>query len=108
MNILKPEKHESVVVFGLGGVGLTALMAAKYLNVQQIIGVDIQPSKLELAKELGATHLINSLEVDPVQEIKKITGGGAAFAIECTGVIKCLEAAIECQYPTSYLLQPRN
>lgn len=98
MNIFKPKPDDSLVVFGLGGVGLTALMAAKYLGLKQIIAVDIEPSRLKLAKELGATHVVNSGEADAVAEIKKITEGGAAFAVECTGIIKCLEQSIECRY----------
>lgn len=77
---------------------MTALMAAKYLGLKQIIGVDIQQSRLDLARELGATHTINSTDTDTVTEIKKITGGGAAFVVECTGIVKCLEASIECKW----------
>jgi Zn-dependent alcohol dehydrogenase len=73
-------------------------MAAKYLGLHQIIAVDVQPARLRLAQELGATHLLNSKELDVVKEIKNITKGGAAFAVECTGIIKCLEDSIECMY----------
>ncbi|KAM0335184.1 hypothetical protein ACHAQA_000225 [Verticillium albo-atrum] len=95
LNVLKPKPQDSLIIFGLGGVGLAALMAAKYLEVDQIIAVDITDSRLELARELGATHTINSkTEGDVVSSIKKLTGGGATFAVECTGIPKVLEDVI--------------
>ena len=96
MNILKPRTAEPVVVFGLGGVGLTALMAAHYMGVETIIGVDVVDEKLELAKELGATHIINAKkESDMVSAVKKITGEGAHFAVECIGNLSVLESCFE-------------
>lgn len=93
MNVLKPSSESSLVVFGLGTVGLTALMGAKYLKARQIIAVDIQASKFPLAKELGATDVINGRETsDVVAKIKEITGGiGADFAVDATGVPKVIE-----------------
>lgn len=98
MNVLKPEADSSIVVFGLGTVGLTALMAAKHLKVRQIIGVDIQASKFPVAKELGATDIVNGREIkDVVAEIKKLTNGkGANYAVDCTGVPKVIEDALNC------------
>lgn len=98
MNVLKPTEESSVVVFGLGTVGLTALMASKYLRAKQIIAVDIQASKLPIARDLGATDLINARETtDVVAEIKKLTGGkGADFAVDCSGVPKVIEDAVNC------------
>ena len=98
MNNLKPEPESSIAIFGLGAVGLAALMAAKYMGVKQIIAVDIQPSKLSLAKELGATDIINGREVTDVPEkIKELTGGdGAKFAVECTGVPAVVEQTLNC------------
>ncbi len=84
MNVLKPSSESSIVIFGLGTVGLTALMGAKYLKAKQIIAVDIQASKFPLAMELGATDVINGRETsDVVAKIKEITGGiGADFAVQ--------------------------
>ena len=98
MNILKPEPDSSIVVFGLGTVGLTAVMAAKYMKVRQIIAVDIQPSKFDVAKEVGATDIVNSREVDDiVAHIKKLAGGtGPDFAVDCTGVPKVIEDMLNC------------
>lgn len=86
LNELQPKEGESIVVFGCGAVGLSAVMAAKIAKCGTIIAVDINKDRLNLAKELGATHVINSLEVDNlVKEIKSITGEGAHYAIETTG-----------------------
>lgn len=102
LNVLKPKKEDTVVIYGMGGVGLSALMAAKYLGVEQIVGVDLLPAKLELAKELGATDLINAKEVsDVVKKVKEVCSktAGATFAIDCTGVLKVIEQCIECLAP---------
>lgn len=96
LNILKPRPAQSVVIFGLGTVGLTALMACKYIGVRNIIAIDIQPSKFGLAKELGATHIVNSKEVsDMPAHIKKLTEGGADFCIDCTGVPAVIETMLD-------------
>jgi Zn-dependent alcohol dehydrogenase len=100
INILKPERHESLVIFGMGAVGLTAVMGAKSLRVDQIIAVDLVESRLEIAKRVGATHTVNPTDVaDMSRLIKKLTGGGATFCIDCTGVPKVIEAAIESVAP---------
>lgn len=98
MNVLKPTPEDSVVVFGLGTVGLTAVMGAKYLGVKKIIAVDIQPSKFPVAKEVGATHTVNSKEVsDMAAHINELTNGaGANFAVDCTGVPAVIEKMIDC------------
>ncbi|KAF5239229.1 hypothetical protein FANTH_10031 [Fusarium anthophilum] len=95
MNVLRPTPKDSLVVFGLGSVGLAALMAARHLGVEELIAVDIMPARLDLARELGASHTLNSREeTDVVETIKKITGGGAAFAVDCTGIPKVIEDTI--------------
>lgn len=95
LNILQPQPTQSIVIFGMGTVGLTAMMGAKYLKMRQIICVDIQDSKLKISKELGATDVINSKEIpDIVDHIKKLTGGGADFCVDCTGVPAVIEQMI--------------
>lgn len=86
LNVLKPTPGSSVAIFGTGAVGMAGMMAAKAAGATMIIMVDIVPSRLELAKELGATHVVNSKETDPAAAIKEITGGGAQFALDTTGV----------------------
>ena len=102
LNVLKPEKDDSVVIFGSGGVGLSAIMAAKSLGVEQIVAVDLLEKKLELAKSVGATLTINPAKVpDVVKEIKELCkkNSGATYAIDCTGVLKVIEQCIECLAP---------
>ncbi len=85
---------ESVVVFGLGGVGLSALLAAKAAGAAPLIAVDVVPAKLELARRLGATHAVRG-GPDAVEEIKELTGGGPLKAIDSTGVVRVLQQAYE-------------
>ena len=93
---IKPKKGSSIAVFGCGGVGMSAIMAAVIAGCNTIIGVDVVPSRLELAKELGATHVINSLETDPVEEIKRITGGGAHNSVEASGIASVTLQSLKC------------
>ncbi|WP_339217911.1 NAD(P)-dependent alcohol dehydrogenase [Ornithinibacillus sp. FSL M8-0202] len=86
INKLQPEFGSSIAVFGCGAVGLSAVMAAKIRGCSKIIAVDVHENRLELAKELGATHVINGSKVDTVEEIRKITDGGTHYAVETTGV----------------------
>jgi Zn-dependent alcohol dehydrogenase len=102
LNVLRPGHDDSLVVFGLGSVGLTALMAAKHMGVGQIIAVDIVREKLQMATELGATDAINSEEQSNIVEsIKKVSksGAGATFAIDCTGVLRVIEDMVACLAP---------
>ena len=95
LNVLKPRINQSVVICGIGGVGLTAVMAAKYLGVRQIIAIDLANERLKLAKELGATHIINSRQnMDVLERIRSLTDGGADFAVDCTGVVSVIEMLI--------------
>ena len=84
---------QSVAVFGLGGVGLSALMGAKACAAGRLIAVDLLESKLELARELGATDTVNAGECDPVEAIRDLTNGGVEIAIESVGNVKVLEQA---------------
>lgn len=86
LNRLRPKFGSAIAVFGAGGVGLSAIMGAKIAGCKHIIAVDIHENRLELAKELGATHALNGSKVDVVAEIKEITNGGTHYAVETTGV----------------------
>lgn len=99
LNTLKPKFGTSVVVFGAGAVGLSAVMAAKISGCKNIIVSDIHESRLELAKELGATHTLNATQVDVVQSIKEITNGGAHYTIETTGVSPVVKQAMHALRP---------
>lgn len=85
LNVLEPAAGSSIVIFGAGAVGNAALLAAVVAECAAIIMVDVVPHRLELAGSLGATHVINGLEEDPVARIKEITGLGAQYAIDTTG-----------------------
>lgn len=95
LNALKVEAGSSFAAFGAGAVGLAAVMAAKVAGATTIIAVDVTPSRLELARELGATHVINSREEDPVQRIQAITQGGVNYSLECSGRPEVLRQAID-------------
>jgi aryl-alcohol dehydrogenase len=95
LNALKIEAGSSFAAFGAGAVGLAAVMAAKVAGATTIIAVDVTPSRLELALDLGATHVINSLEEDPVQRIQAITQGGVNYSLECSGRSEVLRQAID-------------
>lgn len=86
LNHLNPQAGTAVAIFGAGAVGLSAVMAAKIAGCATIIAVDVQPARLALAKELGATHVINGREVDAVVRIKEITSAGADYVVEATGL----------------------
>lgn len=85
VNTARVEAGSSVAVFGLGGVGLSAVMGARAAGAYPIIAVDLVPGKLELAREVGATHTINAGEIDPVEAIKELGKGGADYAFESVG-----------------------
>lgn len=88
-----------VAVIGCGGVGLSVIQGAKLQHARQIIAIDINPTKLQWAKDFGATHTVNASQVDSVAEVRKITedgwDGGVEFAFEATGIPKCTEQAIQ-------------
>jgi aryl-alcohol dehydrogenase len=96
LNWIKPERGTSMAVFGCGGVGMSAIMSAAIAGCNPIIGIDIMPARLELARELGATHIINSAETDPVAEIKRITSGGAHNSVEASGMANVTLQALGC------------
>lgn len=95
LNKLKPEFGSSIAIYGCGAVGLSAVMAAKIAGCAQIIAVDIHQNRLELALELGATHALNSREMDLVEEIRRITGGGSHYGVETTGVSTVVRQATQ-------------
>ncbi|NYH26715.1 NAD(P)-dependent alcohol dehydrogenase [Paraburkholderia bryophila] len=95
INSLKVRPGSSFASLGAGAVGLSAVMAARVAGAATIIAVDVVPSRLTLAKELGATHTVNSREVDMIEAIREITGGGVDFALESTGRAEVLSQGIE-------------
>ena len=87
---------QTVAVFGCGGVGLSIIQGARIGGARQIIGVDIFPSKLDMARRVGATHTVNSAEDDAVKAVRALTGGaGVDHAFEAVGVAALVRQAIE-------------
>lgn len=91
LNEARPKLGDSILVVGVGAVGLAAIMAARNSGVTKIIAADVHDNRLEMALEFGATHTINSRTGDLVEEVKKITGSTVDYAFDCTGVIKVIE-----------------
>lgn len=116
LNSLQVRSGSSFASYGAGAVGLSAVMAAKVAGATTIIAIDVVPSRLQLAMELGATHVVNSRETDVIEAVRAITGGGADFALESTapgsavgrhrsarrawhdGRGRCAEAGHHCQF----------
>lgn len=95
-NNAKLKVGESIAVFGAGGIGLNIIQGAAMVSAYPIIAVDIYDNKLELATHFGATHLINSMKIDPRKEILNIVGAmGLDVAVDNTGNVKVIELAYE-------------
>ena len=85
MNTARVEPGTGVAVFGLGGVGLSAVLGARASGAWPIVAVDLLEAKLALAERMGATHTVNAKDGDPVQAIKDLTSGGVQYAFESVG-----------------------
>ncbi len=98
MNTAKVEPGSTVAIFGLGGIGLSAIIGATMAKASRIIGIDINESKFEIAKQLGATDVINPKNFDrPIQEVLvEMTDGGVDYSFECIGNVNVMRAALEC------------
>ncbi len=92
----KVEPGSTVAVFGAGGVGLAAIQGARIAGARRIIAVDVFESKLAMAKRLGATDTVDASGSDPVDAIKKMTGGGVDYSFEAIGLKKAAEQAFYC------------
>ncbi len=87
----------NVAVFGLGGIGLNVIQGARMAGADRIIGVDLNPSKVEMATAFGMTDFINPKEVENVvQAIVDLSGGGVDYSFECIGNVKTMRQALEC------------
>jgi S-(hydroxymethyl)glutathione dehydrogenase/alcohol dehydrogenase len=100
LNTAKVEPGSTVAVFGLGGIGLSAIQGAVMAKASRILAIDINPGKWEIAKALGATDFINPKEIDgSVSEyIQEITSGGVDYSFECIGNVHVMRDALECTH----------
>ncbi|MBT0585869.1 S-(hydroxymethyl)glutathione dehydrogenase/class III alcohol dehydrogenase [Alteromonas sp. SM 2104] len=98
MNTAKVDEGDTVAIFGLGGIGLSAVIGAVMAKASRIIAIDINTSKFELAKKLGATDTVNPKDFDkPIQEvIVEMTDGGVDYSFECIGNVDVMRSALEC------------
>lgn len=98
MNTAKVEAGASVAIFGMGGIGLSAVIGATMAKAARIIVIDINQSKFELARKLGATDCINPKDHDkPIQDvIVELTDGGVDYSFECIGNVNVMRSALEC------------
>jgi aryl-alcohol dehydrogenase len=85
MNSLQAKSGDSIAVFGVGPVGMSAVLAAVVCECAPIVAVDLHEGRLKAAKEFGATHTVNASKGDPIKAIQDITGGGPNFTLECVG-----------------------
>ncbi len=98
INAAKVEPGANVVAFGLGGIGLNVIQAARMVGANQIIGVDTNPAKRSLAEQFGMTHFVNPKEIDGdlVAHLIQLTDGGADYSFECIGNVNVMRQALEC------------
>lgn len=98
VNTAKVEEGATVAVFGLGGIGLSAIIGSVMAKASRIIAIDINESKFELARQLGATDCINPQKFDkPIQDvIVELTDGGVDYSFECIGNVNVMRSALEC------------
>lgn len=98
MNTAKVEAGATVAIFGLGGIGLSAVIGATMAKASRIIAIDINESKFDLARKLGATDCINPKDFkQPIQEvIVGMTDGGVDYSFECIGNVNIMRSALEC------------
>src|SRR5690242_15345785 len=95
----KVEAGATVVVFGLGGIGLNVIQGAKMVGADKIIGVDLNSAREAMARQFGMTHFINPSQVENVVDaIVQLTDGGADYSFECVGNTKLMRQALECTH----------
>src|SRR5690554_2121163 len=98
INTAKVQPGSTVAVFSLGAIGLAVIQGAKMVNAARIIAIDINPDKFELARQFGATDLVNPKDhADPIQQvIVDMTDGGVDYSFECIGNVNVMRSALEC------------
>jgi aryl-alcohol dehydrogenase len=95
MNAFRAAPGSSIAIFGIGPVGMSAVLAANVCGCTTVIAVDVNPERLKIATRLGATHAINAQETEPVAAVRELTGGGPAYSLECVGNPKVFRQAVD-------------
>jgi S-(hydroxymethyl)glutathione dehydrogenase/alcohol dehydrogenase len=100
MNTARVEPGSHCVVFGLGGIGLNVIQGLRLVGAEQIVGVDLNPRRKEIAEKFGMTHFVNPKEVrgDLVPYLVDLTKGGADYSFECIGNVQVMRQALECAH----------
>ena len=98
VNTAKVQPGDNVIVFGLGGIGLNVIQGARLVGANMIVGVDLNPTRNEIAQRFGMTHFVNPTEVegDLVPYLVDLTNGGADHSFECIGNVDVMRDALEC------------
>lgn len=96
VNVLQPPAGSSVVIFGAGSVGLSAVMGAALTGCDPIVAVDVRSDRLALARELGATHALDARAGRIAESVRDLTNGGALYSVETAGTVQSFNDAIEC------------
>ncbi|HKE14369.1 MAG TPA: S-(hydroxymethyl)glutathione dehydrogenase/class III alcohol dehydrogenase [Kofleriaceae bacterium] len=98
INTAKVEPGATVVVFGLGGIGLNVVQGARMAGAGMVVGIDLNPAREALARSFGLTHFVNpkDIEGDLVPHLVELTGGGADYSFECVGNVQLMRQALEC------------
>jgi S-(hydroxymethyl)glutathione dehydrogenase/alcohol dehydrogenase len=99
LNIAQVPAGASMAVFGTGGIGLNAIQGGPISSAHPVIAVDVNDSKLEYAREFGATHLVNAAKENPVEAIRRLTGGGVAYSFVAVGDARVAAQAFEATEP---------
>jgi S-(hydroxymethyl)glutathione dehydrogenase/alcohol dehydrogenase len=95
LNRAKVEAGSSMAVFGVGGIGLNCVQGGVLAGASQIIAIDVNPQKLELAQTFGATHVIDATKEDALAAVRDLTGGGAEYTFECVGNLAVIQQALD-------------
>lgn len=97
LNTLNVQEGDTIAVFGVGSVGMSAVMAANIRKAKEIIAVDLQQSRLDLAKKLGATQTLLGNDPDLLEKIREMAPpNGVNYAVDCSGVPKVVEVMVDC------------
>ena len=93
VNTARIRAGDSVAIIGLGGVGLSGVLGAKLAGAETIIAIDREPAKLEIARSVGATHVVCARDADCIEQVRALSGGGVDYAFELAGSIEAMTAA---------------